>query len=390
MNQGKTLILHITIDDKFVPFLQDIFEDALPGLNAWRIRNEGKISEFSKKNQSTQLINDAYYRSNQFSIDLQKSNLIIFHSMDLSTRAQLDILLNTPNKIPIIWRGWGFDYYSHLEKNGLQLLLPETMAIEKKINKNKLQSKSSPTKNIIFLSKYFIKKIINQRLISRIDYFSCCVPSDYDDLKSALPNFTAKFLPLNYYSKEDVFLQGSDITDFSGTDILLGNSATATNNHIEALTTLRNLGMEGRKVITPLNYGDENYKSEIIRAGKRLLGDSFVPLTEYMTLAEYNKAISNCGNVIMNHIRQQAIGNISAALLRGGKVFLRPESKIFKYYTQQGVTVFPMSDKINIEQIDTVLDPAVANENKMLMTKMWARKEGIRQVKSISNLANIN
>lgn len=381
------MILHIAPDDKFVPFLQGLFEEALPGESMWRVLTCKPIPAFAVPAEGMEVVGNEYYGSEKFKSDLQVADCVIFHSMNLSSRQKLQVLSRIPVKMPIIWRGWGFDYYGILQANGLRLLLPETSSLIKRPSiLERLFVRQLPRKllNAIFLKT--AAPIIANKLIARIDYFSCCVPGDYDALKQVLPNFKAQFLPLNYYSAEDIFLKGDGLQDLAGEDILLGNSATPANNHIEAMRALRKLGLQGRKVIVPLSYGDMKYREHIIQAGKDLLGESFIPLTDYMPLPEYNRFVSSCSILIMNHIRQQAMGNISSALLRGGKVFLRPENPIYIYYTRLGVKLFPFSDDTTIASLNAPLNLEDIRTNKAIMTKIWSRSQGIENVKAISRL----
>jgi dTDP-N-acetylfucosamine:lipid II N-acetylfucosaminyltransferase len=381
------MILHIAPDDKFVPFLQGLFEEALPGENMWRVLTCKPIPAFAVPAGDMEIVGNEYYGSEKFKNDLQIADCVIFHSMNLSSRQKLLVLSRIPVETTIIWRGWGFDYYGILQANGLRLLLPETSSLIKRPSiLERFSVKQLPRKllNAIFLKT--AAPVIANKLIVRIDYFSCCIPGDYDALKLALPNFKAQFLPLNYYSVEDIFLKGDGLQDLAGEDILLGNSATPANNHIEVMRALGKLGLQGRKVIVPLSYGDMKYRERIIQAGKDLLGESFIPLTDYMSLPEYNRFISSCGILIMNHIRQQAMGNISSALLRGGKVFLRQENPICNYYTRMGVKLFPFSDDITIEDLDAPLNKEDVLRNKEIMLSIWSRAQGIKNVKSISLL----
>ena len=88
----------------------------------------------------------------------------------------------------------------------------------------------------------------------------------------------------------------------------------------------------------------------------------------------------------MNHVRQQAVGNISAALLRGGKVFLRPENPIYNYYTSLGVKLFKFSDDLTLGDLNSPLSSSDVLLNKETMSKIWARKQVLAQVQSISML----
>ena len=381
------MILNIVPDEKFLPFLQGLFEEAAPGENLWRVFTDKPKSAFAVKAEGMEIINDEYYASEKFKNDLLLSDCVIFHSQFLSSRKKLVVLSRIPKHMPIIWRGWGFDYYPILQVDGLRLFMPETSSLMK--GPNETINEHIGRHPIKILKGIFYKKArqaISNRFIARINYFSCCVPDDFESLKRVMPTFKAQFLPLNYYSAEDIFLRGVGLQNLTGHDILLRNSSNPTNNHIEAMRALSKLGMYGRKVIVPLNYGDMSYQKKIIRAGKDILGKSFYPLTDYMPLPEYNQLISGCGNLIMNHIRQQAIGNISSALLRGGKVFLRSENPIYKYYTRMGVKLFPFSDAITIEDLDVSLNQNEVIKNKEIMLGMWSRVQGIKNVKTIALL----
>ena len=379
------MILHIAQDDKFIPFLQGIFQEASPDNNIWRIITDKPDTTFATSSVDMEIICNKYFHSKEFKTDLQKADCLIFHSFNFLNRTKLCILKYIPKRMPVIWRGWGFDYYDYLKVKGKVLILPETKLLTQKSGITETALSKWDFK--VFSSiEYRLTNLLNKKFIGRVDYFSCCVPDDFESLKQIFPEFRAQFLPLNYYSKEDVFLRGENLQDLSGKDVLLGNSASHTNNHIEAMRLLNNLGMQGRKVIVPLNYGDPDYRDKVIQQGKILLGDAFVPLLDYMPLQEYNRIISSCGNLVMNHIRQQAMGNISAALLRGGKVFLRQENPIYSYYSRLGAKLFILSKGMSLSELDTPLSDVDALRNKEIMTTIWARDRAVQQAKFISGL----
>jgi hypothetical protein len=378
------MILNLTPDDKFVPFLQGLFEEASPGESLWRVYTDKPVPAFAVQADNMEIINGEYFSSEKFKEDLQLADCVIIHSLFLSSLQKLSVLSRIPESMPIVWRGWGLDYYCFLQANGLRLVLPETSSLIKRPGVLKrILVKPFPRKILGMIFAKTVGQVINKKLIARINYFSCCVPNDFEALQRALPNFKAQFLPLNYYSAEDVLLRGDNLQDLTGHNILLGNSATATNNHIEAMRVLGKLGMDGRKVVVPLSYGDMKYQENILQMGKKLLGESFLPLTNYMSLTEYNQTVSGCGNLIMNHIRQQAMGNISSALLRGGKVFLRPENPIYKHYTRMGVKIFPFSDDLTMADLDASLNKEDVLKNKEILMNIWSRAQGIRNVKAI-------
>jgi hypothetical protein len=381
------MLLHITPDDKFVPFLQGIFEEAVTEKNVWRVLTDKPKPTFALLASDTEVIDCNYFSADKFKEDLQAASVVIFHSLYLPWQSKRLLLSRIPNSMPIVWRGWGYDYYDILTDLGLSLYLPETkLLVDKAKTVHTTSLLKLPRKLLRDIYYHMAERIINNRIISRVDYFSCCVPEDYESLKKVLPNFKAQFLPLNYYSVEDIFLRGENICDLTGHDILLGNSSTLTNNHIEAMRILSKLDMRGRKVVVPLSYGDMEYREEVIRVGYALLGESFVPLAGFMPLSEYNQVVSSCGNLVMNHIRQQAMGNIGAALIRGGKIFLRPENPIYRYYTRMGVKLFPFSDGLSITDLDAPLSKEDALNNKKILLNVWSRAQGVLQAKAIASL----
>jgi len=381
------MILNISPDDKFVPFLLDIFEEAVPGESLWRVYTDKPTQSFAALSDRQQVVGRDYFWSEAFKLDIQKADSIIFHSFFLTSLEQLLVLLQLPKNTPVLWRGWGADYYSILQAKGMQLILPETSTLMGGDGSLKrVFVKQFPKKLLNAIISRIAGQYINSKLIERVNYFSCCVPDEFEVLQRGAPNFGAQFLPLNYYSAEDIFLRGDNLQDLSGRDILLGNSATASNNHIEAMRVLSKLGMVGRKVVVPLSYGDMKYKEKILKVGADILGESFVPLISFMPLAEYNQAVSGCGNLVMNHIRQQAMGNISSALLRGGRVFLRPENPIYRYYTRMGVKLSPFIDGMTIQDLDTPLSRDDVLKNKEILLNIWSRAQGIKHVKAISQL----
>ena len=101
-----------------------------------------------------------------------------------------------------------------------------------------------------------------------------------------------------------------------GNNIQLGNSSSFSNNHIEALHILKNFNLTGRKIITPLNYGNLRYGNITQRIGSKLFKDEFHPLTKSLERNEYVSYMNSCGFIIMNHYRQQGLGNITLGMLR--------------------------------------------------------------------------
>ena len=106
---------------------------------------------------------------------------------------------------------------------------------------------------------------------------------------------------------------------------LVGNSATRENQHKEAYDILTRFQKENIEIYSPLSYGDERYRDEVIQYGKRLFGDRYYPLTEFMNYGDYLELLSKMDVGVFNNNRQQALGNIFALLAMGKRVYIRDD-----------------------------------------------------------------
>ena len=377
------MILNIIPEDKFLPFLQGIFEEALPGQYSFRVVASGSQSDKTPTMANTEFVGKSYFFTQKFRADASKASCVIIHNL---TVVHALALLRLPASIPIIWRGWGCDYYELMRKEGAVYLLEET---QKLCNQQSFASRlwrklSSPQERFPFLLNRLFGRSIFRKALPRISYFSSCVPDEIVAVKSRAPHLTASYIQLNYYSSEDVFLKGAP-ENVDGENILLGNSATPTNNHADAIKHLAKIGVGNRKLITPLSYGDSNYAKNVIDYGNEKLGEAFLPLNKYMPLEDYNATCSSCSNVIMNHVRQQGIGNVSAALLRGAKVYLRKENPIYNYYRSLGAHIYSFPEECTKENLSTKLDKAKADINKNIMESHWCRNVALDNLRSLND-----
>ena len=128
--------------------------------------------------------------------------------------------------------------------------------------------------------------------------------------------------------------------------ILLGNSATPTNQHIEALDFLKKFSEEKLEIICPLSYGDENYGKQVIDYGKKIFGSKFTPVLNYMSPSEYSELLNSVQIAVFNHNRQQGTGNIEILAYLGKKLFLRSDTTTWRHYVERDKCCFADTTKI--------------------------------------------
>lgn len=150
--------------------------------------------------------------------------------------------------------------------------------------------------------------------------------------------------PVNFEMLDNVKNRNYDAKKNNHIKILVGNSASSTNNHIEILEKLIRFKKHNIKLIVPLNYGDMKYAEKIIKVGNELFGKKFYPLTQKLTPQKYSELLSCIDICIMNHNRQQAMGNIIAVLYLGKKVYIRSGYPHYEFLTQEDITIYDTKD----------------------------------------------
>ncbi len=146
--------------------------------------------------------------------------------------------------------------------------------------------------------------------------------------------------------------------------ILLGNSATETNQHIQALKILKKYAKENIKIICPLSYGSLEYRNKVIEYGRFFFREKFEALTSFINIEDYYKIIAKCKIAIFNNNRQQAMGNINAALALNCKVFIRNDTAMWEYYYKNmKMNIFCINDILDLSFNDFIKTTEKQKEN---------------------------
>lgn len=242
------------------------------------------------------------------------------------------------------WVIWGGDLYSHVTD-------PQT-----------------PKWHIVD----FLKKII----IPRIGHIVTHIKGDYELAQKwygAKGQWHDCFMyPSNVFKKS-----GTTPAPHQGTNILLGNSATPTNNHMNAFQKLRPYANEDIRIYCPLSYGDNEYANEIEEVGSRIFGDKFIAIREFMPHEKYLDILAKIDIGIFNHSRQQAVGNISTLLGLGKAVFINRNVTTFSMLKSLGVEIFDIEDLAIPLDFDT---EKLAQRNIKIISAVFTEKNLKKQL----------
>lgn len=384
-------VLHIVPDDKFIDFVIYDFDKYSELNNRYVLLNDIKTEVFAYIKDSIK-IEVIILKSKDYEqlINNNEIDLIILHSFAIEWVKQF---LKDLNISPIIyWISWGWDYVDLLN---LKLYKPKTVDFFNKIfqveepkRKKNTLLKNPLTRILKKKSIYYLKYPQRRRenaiitsLYKKIDFCSCVMPTEFSYLKR-IPGLKAIYLPYKIGYINNPFININEIEPI-GDGILIGNSYTLTNNHLDVFYQLSGMKVE-KEIIVPLSYGLNPSKyPELIAIGKELFGNKFFPIIAYLPFHEYNKLLKKSRIAIFNSIRQQAVGNILIMLWQGAKVFLSVQSPVYKYFKQIGIVLFTVENDLTIENISGVLNTETIKHNRKKVFEYYS-KEAIDQNNAIT------
>ena len=363
------MLLHLMNDEKIIDRTIRLFESEMPGNNLFVIF--GDKGTFRSVTATERVIPPGAYRPGAY----PDITAIVVHALDLSKIAFIE--QKCPQEIPVYWIIWGKDLYNRLlAPNGFRMFDYSASYY------TPLRRLVVPLRNL----KYRIRAVRTMRFVrTRVTSLVTDIThNDYDVFARYYPEIRriphAEFF---YYPIDEILGPALFKAQTNGQNILIGNSNSLTNNHEYAFRQLAGLDLGARKLIVPLSYnGNPTYRRTVINTGKRLFGDQFMPLTQFMPLAEYNELMQSASVAIYANWRQEAIGNILIALYLGAKVFLAARNPVYAWAQGLGLHVFEL-EKIDQQELDTPLSAQDRLHNRMILAERFNREQFLQTIHTL-------
>ncbi len=379
--------IHFVIDDKFIHDSYRCFQNAnLTDNSFYYIADNNRSLNYLKKEEISII---SRKEAVEILKSLNHSDIIVLHSL-YSLPANLTKYI--PLKTKVLWYAWGFDLYSNNFPLKPLITFPKGRLHQATY---KTLKKTLRLNEIIKKIKYYLtwfsqnKKKDYVRLIARVNYFAGVFPYEYDLLKDECSYFNAIKIKHDYihpeeFSSLDIHKEVQQV----GNNILLGNSAAYLCNHLDLLYSLyNNTSNRDFKIYCPLSYGgNEYYKRKVIKFGKKLFGEQFIPLLRFLPFEEYTKIIQSCGNVLLGYEQQAATCNCLTSLWNGLKLFVPKSSMNYKEYKMiEGLQVYSLEEDLNDININSALNIPIEEQRKrisvMYSYERW--KEDLRDTINI-------
>jgi len=370
-------IVHIMPDDKFIDDFIRMSEKFNHQKSSYIILTLQDPKFVKSENQEVSIIkvNSNFELNDEVLHQLNQCKVIILHSFDWKYWAFIEKL---SKEIKIIWSFWGIDGYNAIRKSKY-LTKESTMMQYDRSAKGIFKS------YVRLVFNYFLlpKQKACRNIIRRADYCATFVKDDLELVKRINPNIEGLYF--TYFNETGYNLLELSEPNIDGeVNILLGNSANPTNEHSLALSYLDKINFKG-KIYCPLSYsGTEVYINNVIKLGTRLFGDKFIPLTEFLNYKEYSRIISDCDIVFMNHIRQQAVGNIFKSISLLKPVILNNKSYLRSTFLDWGLKIYDLDilSNINLINIDDL------KKNREIILRILDENNNLNFFNKIAEISN--
>lgn len=350
-------ILHLISDDKFIDSHINRFNSA-EFQNTFLYLKENSTYK-GKNKESINYIKPFSEEYNSFIKESKLYDCIITNGLGYLQSVFINRLASSTK---IFWCFFGTEIYSNPKIWRKEYLFSsETLKI---ISNNRLYFLTQK----IYHLRFFFKNgrgiyAEAKKAISKCDYFVWYIEEEYQMLKDLvtikLPEFI--FLPIidgntnlsKKYSKKNM--------------ILLGNSGSESNNHIDALKIFHEIPC-GYEIKIPFSYGLKTwYKREIFKVLKRyselkiLLLTDFVPYDQYILNFEEAKA------AVYPSYRQMGVGNIVMCIRSGVKIYLSERNPVYQWLNISGLKIYSIENDLKKDilskELELTEDLIINNKN---------------------------
>lgn len=358
------MILHLVNDEKIINRTIDLFETTFPGNNLFVVFSKRKEYRYVRTDKNVLSVDEFINGQKEFPVSSVVIHLLNTHKIHFLNRLNL-------KEVSVYWIIWGADLYNRLlQPKGFELFYPKS----KYRRRNKLMGiLCDPFLHI--QNKLRVAETI-RFIKNKVDYLvTDTTENDYDIFLKYYPEIEGKpWKDFFYYPIDEILGEELVQATSQGNNILIGNSASLTNNHEYAMDVLSRFDIADRKVIVPLSYsGKKDYKKIVIQAGKQYWGDKFQPLSDFMPLQDYNALLVSVNVAIYGNWRQEAIGNILIVLYLGAKVFISQRNPVLSWARGHGLIVFEL-ERMTQTELDTPLTNEARLQNRAILLNLYNKK----------------
>ena len=370
-----SLIYHVLNDEKFTDWVISSFKGMSKRNNIFLLVSNNSSSQYFD-DPSVEFISKNFFLNDFIP---ENEDIVIFYFLHLNN---ISFLLKRKNfKFKKIWIGYGADYYYYLlnERSFHSLYLKITQNLFYSFNGHYFFKRIALT---VYQKIFFLIKVMPA--LKTLNYFAPIIPNEFSIIKDKYPSLKFDYLDFTF-GDVSFIIQTSNF--HKGENILLGNSATFSCNHLDILESINHLRISN-KIVIPLSYGNAKYRDFLIDyIPKNYHNLNLEILGKFLPLNEYNQILNQCGFAIMPHLRQQGMGNIYSLLYSGTKLFLFKKNPVYKFLKDMGVNFHSIEELLsNTRLLESPLTQDEMEKNRIIINNHYSKEKSFDRIQKIINL----
>lgn len=374
-------ILHLISDHQVIERTLGVYESVFPGCNEILVFNpQEKPFKRLKGNYNGRVVDWKNLSTIARHYDFSSVTHVIAHYMSFD---KIDFIKLIPENIHICWEIYGFDLYNQfLESRGYKIYYTSPYKYEThsflRQNARGLFHLLASLKGYKYCFDFQKNKQF-EYIANRISSIQYCCGYDAEYVKEFAKRDIHSYEIFNYSLNEVLGeLKGSSFS--CGNDILVGNSASFSNNHLYVLNYLEKVNIpEQTKIIMPLSYGGtKEYADDIEAVFKEKYPSQVETLRNYIPLKEYNHYFLRLKSMFLSAWRQESQGTAMMGFYLGIKVYMSEKSPLYKWFIDCGFVVFPI-EKITSKEFSAPLTQDDKERNRALVIERY-NEERIREI----------
>lgn len=380
---------HIAVQDKFMDsFIEDVYEIGLENNNVFWLRGEKGDSPYVQTTRAVEYIGENPAHIRHRLKQLQPEDRLFIHWYDTW---MADLVFDLPNHLSVI--AWGGEFFGEPILAHRHWLF-DALTLDFELGERKLHV--VPRLNLWAWFKQVSRvqavfREANKELerrqahMARINTLILAEHNigDLEKIKALYPQCRAEHRAGFYDLNADlgVSLPNVERNAQQPLKLLLGNSATSTNNHLDAFQQLQSI--PNLHIYCPLSYGDSAYRDFIITQGKALFQDRFNPIMHFMSRSEYLTFLNSMDMVMMYHNRSQAFGNLISALSLGKLVLIKTQNSLHQTFNALQLFHAP-AEKIGQLNLPKLLEQAQSakTSNQRKVQEAFSRSKRLHDWKN--------
>jgi len=351
--------LHIVPDNVFInKFYENLLELGIAGQNKLVVRtNRNKLKYIRQELPFAQLYTRDFDR---LIGDTESYEKVFVHQFT----PLLYRWVSSHNFRTLNWMVWGSDLYN------LPFLKP---ALYEPLTKTRYINRRITFQHQLYNAKVFLlHNFYRKKAYSKVNNILTWMRSEYAFASKSIAGLNAdhRFF---FYENETPYKALDEVIKLGRTSnqarpvYILGNSSTPELNHLDAVRSLTDQGVEADLWI-PLSYGDDHYRRFVKRSISTYKGGEVRFIEHYLDFQRYLQLLWEADGLIMNNIRPQGYGNIFMMMYLGKKVFLNRKNFSIPELQSAGLAWSPIDSFGNNQHVHW-------SENRSAVTRLLSHEK---------------